>query len=359
MHKFSLSAVKKIQTATNEPDADWTNLITYCHAPEFVSSHDKQSSEENLRTIRNEIRLQKELFQNLTLSPANKEALSHAVIRFVPLRPDAPNAPSAIIHDDTGVLSFALVSLLTEKERYQTLVHELAHLTIRYINKQQVKSDVSVPGKRLSYPFLNEHGEIDLELKKQFREAVEENKQKIEHLKNILLKTPASRTEQENNEISFLSDYVPQIYRTTMPKVLFLLSLSKGLLTRVEDDKLYLPDIEDTGAYGQVIDDYEGEITIVYSFNKNNTPEELAKSYIKDYEGKCQLLAGSYPEEFRKRGSTYDENDSLMESGAFIEELLRTPKLRQAFAPRYYEYINQYSEKRMAYPAAEFNRLTV
>lgn len=324
-----------------EIQENWIKSIKF----KFHSAFDTpnpQINAENKRIFKEEIELQKQLLASLPLTSVNRAALSEATIRLVP----ETVTPSGMVSYQTGELLFGMIDFVTPEERRQTLLNEIHHLTVGYINKCKLDKNV---GKQLYYPFINEHGEIDVNLMSALKNAIGQIEKKINDLEFLLKKTTLTIIEKDrlNNYLEAISNYQPQVMRYELSETEYLNKLLSKEINLSSDKKLKLKLPNGNLAYGRIHDQHEGKVIILYSLNEHVSKKALASTFIEDYRHKKATLTQFYPIIYKMRGEKFDEYDHLKEQASDIDELL-TPEMKQVFGLEFKNYFDDYFERDIA-----------
>ena len=324
----------------------WVKSIKFEIHSEFKTSNPRMNAENN-RIFKEEIEFKKELLASLPLAPANIAALSKATIRLAPKN----ITPSGMVSFETGELLFGMIDFVSPAERRQTLLNEIHHLTVGYINKHNLKDNLKITGKQLYYPFLNEYGKFDANLKSELKSALQEVKQAVDDFDILLSKATRTPSEKKrlNTYLEVIDSYQPQVTRYELSQAEFNHKIASKNIRFTDNSKqkleLKLPDGNTAYGHIHIHDNYEDKVTILYArtTNENKSREVLGKAFIEDYRDKNTILTFIYPLIYRERGQKFDENDLLREKASDIDELL-TPEMKQVFAPKFKQYFDAYNE---------------
>jgi hypothetical protein len=314
-------------------DKSWLKAVKFSIAESFSNTKDYARVEKYIKQ-------QKKILSTISLSPANKMALSKTTINWV----SASFRQKGVITNGFVLqpreIGIVMHHGLTKEELRSTLLNEIHHVTVYDINRYKMQGKAKTENT-LEYPFLNEQGDIDNSLRTELSNAIEDLNKKVGNF--ILLYNKPRNTAEEkrfSKLLEVVEGYQPKVYRVS---------------SHVSDREIDVVELE--GESGgvlyrnnrPVVYEEEGNIQLLCSANKDNSRVELTRSFFYDYTRSYMKLKTLYENRYKDAGADEYVRHSkfLAEASSDIDEFF-TPKMKQVFAKRFETYFENYAESYLA-----------
>ncbi|MEN9447693.1 MAG: hypothetical protein RJA25_983 [Bacteroidota bacterium] len=303
------------------------------------------------------IKQQKKLLFSTSLTSANKLALSKTTIHWVPYSA-AHHPKDAIIGGFVSVprqINVVMQKKLTTEELRSILLNEIHHITVAEINLYRVNNklvkSLLVEKGFIMYPFLNEQGKMDEELKLELSKSVDEFFRYVENFKKLFSKNQRNPSEERefNKYLQTIKNYHPKIYRLLSPdsKADFVIMdfspMEKNSPLKKMKSILY------SHHRTAIKHAKSGKIELLLSANRDDSLLERARAFLYDMTHSYNKINTLYRDTMKRAGVGDKQIDSnfLQEISSEIDERLTIP-MKQLFAKRFKDYFNHYARSYLA-----------
>lgn len=229
---------------------------------------------------------------------------------------------------------------LSKKYLLQILRNEFHHAWIHYINQQQIPGIVSTKKHKLLplYPFLNEHGKVDLTLYKRHLETIVSGVQRVNEFSLLLKSKETGLTKEQKSQLEYylnaMKYYQPHECREILKgqaarDFLDMLVPHKDKIHKIKN----VPD--NTNLFYHRIVHRDDTFSVFYTYASGNSPREKGLAFVRYFEIEINnIMRGNY--------AKLSDQVKDMEISSSLQEY--DEKLLSIFFPEWQKYFTEYAK---------------